>query len=144
MARSLSVSKLLNYLNEKCSLFTILDNEPPMINSCPDDVIIPVVPSSNQVLRSWIPPTISDNSGHANVSLSCSATTSKECKQTGSGLFLVGVTEVIYSATDTSGNNNTCGFTITVTGLPCYVDSFIVPPFPWLGNKFCEFDRIIQ
>ncbi|XP_038051797.1 adhesion G-protein coupled receptor G6-like [Patiria miniata] len=93
---------------------TVLDNEPPMFSGCPGDVIIPAKPSSNQVAYSWPPPLISDNAGPVNVTFSCQATTVLKCNKTGSGIFTVGVTTVIYNATDTSGNHATCLFKVTV------------------------------
>ena len=99
-------------------LFSTLDNEPPEIYGCPDDVIIPVISSSNQVLHSWTPPLTSDNSDDmVDVVFTCLATTPQECNQAGYGTFSVGVTMVMYKARDMSGNENKCDFTVTVTGL---------------------------
>ncbi|XP_022088723.1 uncharacterized protein LOC110978215 [Acanthaster planci] len=94
---------------------TVTDTEPPKINGCPGDTIVPVKPPSNQTSYSWTPPVISDNSGSASITFSCQAAV---CNQTGqNGIFAVGVTEVTYSAVDALGNRNMCRFTITVTGV---------------------------
>ncbi|XP_038047601.1 adhesion G-protein coupled receptor G6-like [Patiria miniata] len=98
------------------STIMLLDNEPPMFSGCPGDVIIPAKPSSNEVAYSWPPPLISDNAGPVDVTFSCQATKVLKCNRTGSGVFTVGVTSVIYNATDTSGNHATCLFKVTVTG----------------------------
>ena len=100
-----------------CSFsFTYLDNEPPSINGCPDDAIIPAA-STIPVPHSWVPPVFSDNSGQSvDVGFDCLATMFNECHQDGYGTFSVGDTEVMYFGTDTSGNQNFCNFTITVKG----------------------------
>ncbi|XP_038051570.1 uncharacterized protein LOC119724542 [Patiria miniata] len=91
------------------------DNEPPVFSGCPGDVVIPVKPSSNQVAYSWPPPLISDSAGPVDVTFSCQAIKVLKCNRTGSGVFTVGVTTVIYNATDISGNHTTCLFKVTVT-----------------------------
>ena len=91
------------------------DNEPPRISNCPDSVVIPVVSSSSRVLHSWSPPAVSDNSGNVDAAFACLATPSTDCND-GAGTFSVGVTKVMYDATDRSGNRDVCEFTITITG----------------------------
>ena len=89
-----------------------------MSETCPNDTIVPVNSSPDQVIHSWIPPRFTDNSiNPVNVAFDCMATASSECNQDGNGTFSEGVTRVMYTATDMSGNENSCGFTVTVTGL---------------------------
>ena len=95
---------------------TYLDDEPPGINGCPDDAIIPAA-STIPVPHSWVPPVFTDNSGQSvDVVFGCSATVSNECHQDGYGTFSVGDTKVMYNGTDASVNHNFCNFTITITG----------------------------
>ena len=83
---------------------------------CPDDVILPTR-STNPVLYSWIPPVFLNNRGPVDVEFDCSATIDSDCQQQdGFGTFSVGDTEVMYIGTDTSGNQYSCNFTVTVTG----------------------------
>ncbi|XP_038044139.1 adhesion G-protein coupled receptor G6-like [Patiria miniata] len=101
----------------ECDFLVIVeDNEPPKLDDCPADVIIPVSSSSNQVHHRWIPPTASDNSGReVEVTFSCSGATAGDCDQAGNGTFLVGDSTITYQAEDASGNENVCTFTVTVT-----------------------------
>ncbi|XP_071797059.1 uncharacterized protein [Asterias amurensis] len=105
----------INNLVLTCSFeVDVVDDEPPGINGCPDDVIIPVR-SIITVYQSWAPPVFTDNSGQSvDVVFGCSATVSNECHQDGYGTFSVGDTKVMYKGTDTSGNQNFCNFTVTV------------------------------
>ncbi|XP_071797056.1 uncharacterized protein [Asterias amurensis] len=103
-----------NYCN-----FTIqvIDNEPPSINGCPDDAIIPAASTIpvQYVPHSWVPPVFSDNSGQSvDVEFGCLATISNNCHQDGNGTFSVGDTKVMYNGRDVSGNQNFCNFTVTV------------------------------
>ncbi|XP_033630633.1 adhesion G-protein coupled receptor G4-like isoform X2 [Asterias rubens] len=94
---------------------TIFDDEPPGINGCPDDAIIPAA-STIPVPHSWVPPVFTDNSGQSvDVVFGCSATVSNECHQDGYGTFSVGDTKVMYNGTDASVNHNFCNFTVTIT-----------------------------
>ncbi|XP_038051558.1 hyalin-like [Patiria miniata] len=104
-------------LNLECSFFVVvLDNEPPQLDDCPADVIIPVSSSANQVHHKWTPPMASDNSGRqVDVAFSCLAATASDCDQAGNGTFSVGVSTITYRAEDASGNENGCTFTVTVT-----------------------------
>ncbi|XP_038051555.1 adhesion G-protein coupled receptor G6-like isoform X1 [Patiria miniata] len=97
-------------------LVTVEDNEPPTLDDCPADVIIPVSSSANQVHHRWTPPMVSDNSGRqVDVTFSCLAATASDCDQAGNGTFSVGVSTITYRAEDASGNENACTFTVTVT-----------------------------
>ncbi|XP_022088748.1 deleted in malignant brain tumors 1 protein-like [Acanthaster planci] len=93
----------------------VIDNESPEIFGCPDDVIIPVMSSSDQVSYSWMPPVTLDNSdSEVNVVFTCLVTSPNECYQHGLGTFSAGLSTVKYTARDKSGNANVCEFTVTV------------------------------
>ncbi|XP_071797063.1 uncharacterized protein [Asterias amurensis] len=106
----------INNLVLTCSFeVDVVDDEPPGINGCPDDAIIPAV-STIPVPHSWAPPVFTDNSGQSvDVVFGCSATVSDECHQDGYGTFSVGDTKVMYNGTDPSVNHNFCNFTVTIT-----------------------------
>ncbi|XP_071804174.1 uncharacterized protein [Asterias amurensis] len=91
------------------------DIEPPTLTGCPFDTTIPVTTPSSRVTHSWIPPRFTDNSGPPSESFGCSSTGYNECHQSGSGLFGVGITKVMYNATDVARNRVECSFTVTVT-----------------------------
>ncbi len=103
---------LPGFIGSRCNF----DIESPMVTGCPDDTTIPVTMPSSRVTHSWTPPTFTDNSGPPTVSFGCSSTGYKECHQSGSGLFGVGITKVMYNATDAARNRVMCSFTVNVTG----------------------------
>ena len=85
---------------------TDMDNVPPRI-SCPPDVLTSSFAGATSYGVRWEEPKVSDNSGRE-VSVTPSIPMGSR--------FPIGVTEVIYTATDFSGNNATCSFTVTVRG----------------------------
>ena len=97
--------------------FPIADTEIPRVRGCPDDVIVSNIPTSNQGSLNWLPPTITDNAGLASVDFTCSGLQWPECDQAGVGTFPLGDTLIAYDARDTSGNQATCSFTVTVIGM---------------------------
>ncbi|XP_022106237.1 hyalin-like isoform X2 [Acanthaster planci] len=130
----------------ECSFFVqVLDNEPPEINGCPDDVIIPVGSSSSRVPHVWTPPLITDQ-GEVNVSFSCQALAPTECYQAGDGIFSEGITIVMYKAQDQSGNENVCRFVIEVTVVnlvcPANVTAFANPGSTRTSVNWMEPDLI--
>ena len=93
------------------------DKEPPAISDCPHDVSLPVPSSTDRVSYSWVPPSFLDNSNAAvDVTQSCHGSTQHQCYQDGSGIFSLGVTMVMYKGRDKYGNENSCQFSVTVTG----------------------------
>ena len=76
------------------------DNEAPSIYNCPHDVTLDI----NNSNYTWDLPTASDN---------CSTVTIESSHPNGS-TFPLGVTKVVYTATDDCGNSSTCSFEITV------------------------------
>ena len=89
-----------------------IDKTPPVLTSCPYDVLIKTRGIS--AIVSWIAPTATDNCGTP-VITSTSASGSQ---------FPVGTTTVTYTATDAKGNKMTCSFTVTVVKIiTCDVDT---------------------
>ncbi|XP_072028835.1 hyalin-like [Amphiura filiformis] len=82
---------------------SVYDNEKPTL-ICPENKTLLV---ENNVIPSviWELPRVSDNSGQAEI-ISASFDSG--------GTFPVGMTEVIYTAEDAHGNNNSCSFFISV------------------------------
>lgn len=94
--------------NATCDvLITVEDRTSPVLTACPVDLSTPIEDgSSNKKSVSWTPPTVRDNVAVA--SLSSSHAPGSE--------FFVGVTTVVYTATDSSGNAASCSFVVTVSG----------------------------
>ncbi|XP_076471109.1 uncharacterized protein LOC143301006 [Babylonia areolata] len=85
------------------------DIEKPSL-SCPDNVEVFAAPVGNDTVVGWNSPDVKDNSGE-HVTVTSDVTSGAS--------FPPGVTYVTYTATDTSGNSQTCRFSITVTTLSC-------------------------
>ena len=82
------------------------DNEPPIIANCPTNI---TVPANNGIgIATWSAPTATDN---------CGLVTFSSTYLPGA-LFPLGVTTVIYTAGDMSGNGSTCAFNVAVVGVP--------------------------
>ena len=89
-------------------MYLYSDVEDPLISGLPANMIIPTSASAEVV--TWPAPSASDNSGMV------SLTTSHEPGMS----FPLGVTMVIYTAIDSSGNTVTASFTITIQGMLDY------------------------
>lgn len=100
---------------------TLVDGitQPPVID-CPDDVVQNAGPNNCYLENVVIPdPTATDNCEVATISWVMSGATSGFSPLTGLNYvggetFNVGVTEVIYTATDSAGNAASCSFTVTI------------------------------
>ncbi|XP_071956813.1 hyalin-like [Antedon mediterranea] len=84
---------------------TVIDNESPVFSGCHDDISLPtdaLLPTTNVV---WSDPIASDNSG-----------VSPLVNQSfyPNDVFRLGIHEVTYIATDFSGNEAQCNFSITI------------------------------
>lgn len=86
---------------------TVNDTEKPIISNCPSDIVLNLATSCDTVVN-WISPTYSDN---------CAGVTMMASHQSGITCSL-GVTTVMYIATDAVGLKDTCSFTITVNPPP--------------------------
>jgi hypothetical protein len=83
---------------------TVNDNELPVINNCPGNIVKNTDPGVCAAVVTWTAPTASDN---------CPGVTLTSTHNSGAS-FNKGVTTVVYTATDMSGNTTTCSFTVTV------------------------------
>ncbi|XP_071956814.1 uncharacterized protein [Antedon mediterranea] len=82
------------------------DTESPVFSGCPDDISLPAdafLPTTNVV---WSDPTASDNSGASPLVVNQSFYSND--------VFRLGIHEVTYIATDLSGNEAQCNFSITI------------------------------
>ncbi|MFN0202309.1 MAG: HYR domain-containing protein, partial [Bacteroidia bacterium] len=85
---------------------TVIDTIKPIILNCPANITINANPNICKGTATWIAPTVSDN---------CPNATIVKIQGANSGtLFNVGTTSIKYKATDASGNESFCEFTITV------------------------------
>ena len=93
---------------------TIVDNQNPSITGCPANITANTQTGVCQSTVSWIQPTASDN---------CPGVVFTSSHGPGS-VFALGTTTVTYTATDASGNTNTCTFDVTVQDnqSPIFVD----------------------
>jgi hypothetical protein len=82
---------------------TVIDNEPPVAD-CPANILVDTDPGECEAVVLFELPTGSDN---------CPSVTQSASPASGS-VFPVGVTSVTVTATDASGNTDTCVFTVTV------------------------------
>ncbi len=81
----------------------VVDNIPPVITGCPTNITASAN-ASCQATVNWTAPGFTDNCAGAILGVS---------KAPGS-LFNIGITTVVYTATDAAGNAATCSFTVTV------------------------------
>lgn len=90
---------------QTCSTtITVIDNLGPKLSGCPKDTTILAFTNSGAIHR-WTPPTASDN---------CGKVVSLTSNYKPGDLFLIGITEVIFTATDDKNNPGDCKFKITV------------------------------
>ncbi|WP_425639173.1 HYR domain-containing protein [Algoriphagus yeomjeoni] len=80
------------------------DNEEPVIIDCPVEVTVSNDTDNCSAEVTWTAPTATDNSS------SVTLTSNFEPGH----VFPVGITEVVYTATDEAGNQSTCKFNVTV------------------------------
>lgn len=97
----------------------ILDNTPPTLVGLPADMVLNTDPGSCGATVLWDPPTVVDN-----CDLELEPTSNFEPPST----FGVGVTTVVYTAIDPSGNETVGTFTVTVNDLDIPV--FVTTPGP--------------
>ncbi|XP_030830199.1 uncharacterized protein LOC588928 isoform X14 [Strongylocentrotus purpuratus] len=92
-------------LTSTCSFnVTIIDVETPVISGCPSDITVSVEATESTSNVSWTEPTAADNSNNVGLTTSHSPYS----------IFSIGNTNVTYTATDGSGNSDTCLFVVTV------------------------------
>ncbi|XP_071490407.1 hyalin-like [Diadema antillarum] len=83
---------------------TVSDDEVPSIVNCSSGVTNTTLPGQASGVAYWMDPAIDDNSGMF---------TSNSSSDPGDS-FVIGSTEVVYTARDTAGNENNCTFSITI------------------------------
>ena len=89
-----------------CILATLVDNIPPVIRGCPDDIQVTSPVGANSVIVSWTEPTVTDNSGN---------TPTVQRTHAPNSAFFIGLTVVTYRFSDGSGNSAMCSFDVTVS-----------------------------
>ena len=82
----------------------VTDNSAPIFSDCPNDFSINAVPNTCSAIATWNAPTVNDCSDFEIISNFDSGDN-----------FPLGTTTVIYTASDSFGNENICSFEITVT-----------------------------
>ncbi len=88
-----------------CSFdITVEDNEAPEI-FCPGDILITTAPGQCEAVLTWIQPIPTDN---------CDTDITTAVTHKPGTSFPIGVTTVVYTATDDAGNSTTCSFDVTV------------------------------
>ncbi|MBX7093572.1 MAG: HYR domain-containing protein [Flavobacteriales bacterium] len=86
---------------------TVTDNQAPTISGCPSNQTLPNTNNVCGRVVNWTAPTATDN---------CTGATITQTSGPASGsTFPIGVTNIVYTATDASGNTSTCSFSITIT-----------------------------
>ncbi|XP_071786950.1 adhesion G-protein coupled receptor G7-like [Asterias amurensis] len=84
-------------------------------NACPEDIFIPVTDEIDSITTYWDPPFNPNSVQFTSVIFTCLGPgRSVSCRQDGSGVFPVGITKVMYTATETGGLEIFCAFTVTV------------------------------
>jgi gliding motility-associated-like protein len=86
---------------------TVEDNEAPLIN-CPANITVNNTPGGCDIFVNIAPPTFSDNCSVASVINSYNFTGNA------SGIYTLGTTTIVWTATDGNGNSTTCSMTVTV------------------------------
>ena len=82
---------------------TVVDSEAPVLSACPQDVTM-----CEGVIQ-FSSPTVTDN---------CGATVSQVSGPAAGSVLTAGNYSVVFAASDTSGNSDSCSFTITVHAYP--------------------------
>ncbi len=83
---------------------TVINNGPPIIVNCPNEITIATMPGGCDAAVTWLPPTVDEN---------CDAIITDSTHEPGD-IFPIGTTTVTYTATDANGQEATCSFDITV------------------------------
>lgn len=107
----------------------VVDTTPPTIN-CPANIVTNAPPGQSSLAINYPAPLVTDN---------CLGVTTNTTPPSGS-VFSLGTTTVNCTAVDSSGNSNTCSFTVTVN--PTAAERFWTntlggnyhTPANWLGN----------
>ncbi|XP_022090907.1 hyalin-like [Acanthaster planci] len=91
--------------NATCLFYvTVVDETPPVISNCPDDVTVVADPQSPTGWGNWTMPKATDNGMHVTMTSNVRS----------GDLFRIGRTRVTYTAVDNAGLTTNCRFTVTV------------------------------
>jgi hypothetical protein len=82
---------------------TVTESEPPEI-TCPSDIFVAAAAGEGSAMVEFDPPAATDNCGEVSV----------VCEPASGSLFPVGTSTVVCTATDISGNTNSCSFAVNV------------------------------
>ncbi|XP_041454281.1 mucin-17-like isoform X37 [Lytechinus variegatus] len=85
---------------------TVVDNTPPVISGCPNDIDLTVPAGTTSIPLTWTEPTAVDET---------SAVTRTRTAAPGTSFAVGTSTDVTYTFTDASGNFDICTFTVTLT-----------------------------
>ena len=99
--------KTCTYKFIQCLISSLIDNEDPVIHSCPANQTINTVPSQSTAIAVWTDLQATDNSG---------IKTTITCDLESGNQVHIGQTEVVCEARDPSGNQAICTFVIEVIG----------------------------
>ncbi|XP_030843383.1 uncharacterized protein LOC115924739 [Strongylocentrotus purpuratus] len=94
----------------------VIDRENPILTGCPTDIVANTSPGTSTMMVSWLAPVASDNSDSATLTVNLPLGSS----------FVIGSTEVTYTATNPTGNFVTCSFDIIVLS----TDAPVLSNFP--------------
>ncbi len=127
---TLTVVDNLGASNSCNATIVVVDTTPPAV-SCPANIVTNAPHGQTGLVVNFPAPVFSDN---------CTLASTNVSPQSGS-VFPLGVTTVLCSATDTSGNSNSCSFTITVNATTTNLtwsgagaNGFWTNAANWVGN----------
>lgn len=149
------------YVTDECgnigstSYATRIDDTPPALSGCPDDIVVLADPQECSTLVFYSPPTAEDD---------CDGSVPVNCLLPSGSIFPAGDTLVTCSAVDACGNLAQCSFTVTVEAIRdrlaiepvdpqnCYVEGERICVEVWMRclsapvtgfNAFIRFDADI-
>ena len=91
------------------------DNEQPVIQNCPNDISLTLLPGRSSVQAFWLEPTATDNDNMVPDRVRSHAPGDS---------FRVGQTVVAYTFTDSSDNVAVCSFTVSVSRKSAFLPFF--------------------
>ncbi|XP_028408604.1 sushi, von Willebrand factor type A, EGF and pentraxin domain-containing protein 1-like [Dendronephthya gigantea] len=101
--------------------YRVVDDEPPKIKNCPEDIVMTTRMGENRVRVFWKEPQVTDNAGDDSVEFFCS--------RPNGGIFFTGKSFIVCTATDQRLNQAFCKFRVTVK-IPCFDQSNFIAALP--------------
>ncbi len=116
--------------NETTCSFNVVvaDKTLPIFENCPSDRLL-TTNENCEAAATWVVPTVTDN---------CTDELIPKANFEPGDFFPVGITEVIYTATDANGNSSECSFTVQVTDNTAPELVSCVTDFTIAANNNCE------